>query len=122
MKDNVPSDKATGQRAETRITASQYERVEFKTSKSETLHQFKLMDVSAKGLCFVAKENSAVLDDLTVGDQLKMKYYPPVSAGGAEYLITEIRHITKADQEEFKGHYFVGLLTLEKEEGSVFGG
>ena len=85
-------------------------------------HQFKLLDVSAKGLCFVAEEDSAVLNELKIGDQLKMKYYPPVSASGAEYLITEIRHITKADQEEFKRHYFVGLLTLEKEEGSVFMG
>ncbi|MFC1859212.1 hypothetical protein ACFL9U_14475 [Thermodesulfobacteriota bacterium] len=122
MKDDVPPGKESQERGENRITASRYERVEFKTSKSETLHQFELMDVSAKGLCFVATEDSAVLNDLEVGDMLKMKYYPPVSAGGAEYLITEIRHITKADQEEFKGQYFVGLLTLEKEEGSVFMG
>jgi len=120
MKKNIPDKKAEQQRLETRMTADQYESVEFKTSESDAFYQFNLFDISSKGLCFVVDEDSVVLKELKVGNVLKMKYHPPVSSGGAEYLMTEIRHITKADQEGFKGQCFVGLLIVEKEMGSVF--
>jgi len=119
MGDNVSPDKNQHNRSESRITADQYESVEFRSRISNTLHKFKLIDISLKGLCFVAKENSEVFNDLKTGDTLKMKYFPAVSTGGAVYLITKIMHITKARHKEFKGHKYVGLLTLEKEEGSV---
>jgi hypothetical protein len=119
MKNNSPTEKHEKQRIEPRMTPNRYEIVEFKTSESDALNQFNLLDVSSKGLCFVVDEDSVVLKDLNVGGILKMKYYPPVSSGGAEYLMTEIRHITKADQEGFKGQCFVGLLIDEKREGSV---
>ena len=119
MKNNIPEKKAEYQRSESRMTPNRYEIVEFKTSESDALNQFNLLDVSSKGLCFVVDEASVVLKDLNVGDTLKMKYYPPVSSGGAEYLMTEIKHISKADQEGFKGQCFVGLLINEKREGSV---
>ncbi len=120
MEDDVSTENGAPQRIEPRLKADRYERVEFKTSKSEVHHQYSLFNVSSKGLCFAVKEDSVALEELQVGDKLRMKYYPPVSSGGAEYLMTEIRHITTADIEEFKGHCLVGLLTLEKEEGAVF--
>jgi len=88
--------------------------------KSDTLYQFNLFDVSTKGLCFAVDEDSVLLKELNVGDTLKMKYYPPLSSGGAEYLMTEIKHITKTEQEGFKGRCLVGLFIFEKETGSVF--
>jgi hypothetical protein len=119
MKNNTPEKKAEHQRSESRLSPNRYEIVEFKTSESDTLNQFNLFDVSSKGLCFVVDEDSVVLEDLNVGDTLKMKYYPPVSSGGAEHLMTEIKHISKADQEGFKRQCFVGLFIYEKREGSV---
>jgi len=119
MENSIPTEKGEIQRTEPRTTADQYEMVEFKSSTSDALFQFNLLDVSSKGLCFVTDEDSDVLKELQVGDNLKMKYYPPVSSGGAEYLMTEIKHITKADQEGFKGQCFVGLFISDKKEGSV---
>ena len=120
MENNIQKGKGEMQRSESRMNADRYESVEFKTSKSDTLCRFNLFDVSAKGLCFAVDEDSVLLKELNVGEILKMKYYPPPSSGGAEFLMTEIKHITKADQEGFKGRCLVGLFIFEKETGSVF--
>ena len=120
MENNIPKGKVQKQRSESRREADRYESVEFKTSKPDTLYHFNIFDVSAKGLCFAVDEDSVLLKELNVGDIMKMKYYPPPSSGGAEYLMTEIKHITKADQEGFKGRCLVGLFIFEKETGSVF--
>ncbi|MCK4485159.1 MAG: hypothetical protein KAU38_00170 [Desulfobacterales bacterium] len=41
--------------------------------------------------------------------------YPTDSSSPPEYLKTQIKHITKDEQGQFKGHSLVGLLVLEKQ-------
>ena len=62
----------------------------------------------------LVKEASPILKHLEVGDILELKYYPMQLGGQPEFLKTEIKHITKDDKGQFKGHYMVGLSTLEK--------
>lgn len=106
------------ERREPRSPASQYSSVEFSASKVSPVHQFKLRDISASGMGILVKEDSAVLTDLKVGDTLDMKYYP-LDLSEPEHMNTEIRHITKAEEERFKGHYFVGLLILAKQNADT---
>jgi hypothetical protein len=119
MENNNIDKPAESQRTEARITAEEYESVEFKISKSNVLQRFKLLDVSEKGLCFVAHEDSVVIKELMVGDILNMKYYPADASKGAEYLTTEIRHVTKTDKEGYEGQSLVGLIIFDKKEGSI---
>ncbi len=119
MENNNIDNQAEIQRAEPRINADKYESVEFKSSKSNVLQRFKLLDVSEKGLCFVTNSDSVVLKELKVGDILNMKYYPADASKGAEHLTTEIKHVTNADKEGYEGQSLVGLLIFDKVEGSV---
>lgn len=100
-------------RAEPRSMAGQYSSVEFTTSSSVLIYQFKVWNIAAKGMCILVKETSEAMQHLNVGDILEMKYYPVDRSGPPEMLKTEIRHITKNDEGRFQGHFFVGLLILE---------
>jgi len=73
-------------------------------------------DVSPSGIGILVNESSAVLDHLEVGNVLEMKYNPMNSSDLPEYLKTEIKHITKIEQGQYKGHYLIGMLILEREE------
>ena len=80
------------------------------------VYQFKIRDVSPTGIGILVNESSEVLDHLEVGNVLEMKYNPRNSSDLPESLETEISHITKIEQGEFKGHYIVGMLILERGE------
>jgi len=58
------------------------------------------------------KEDSDLLNHVKVGDVVNLKYYPTDSSQPGELLETEIKHITKDEQERFKGVYLVGLSIL----------
>ena len=112
MKDKRSIDR----RSEPRKIVDQYYSVEFSLDGLESLYQFKIWDVSSMGMCVLVKEDSAVVGHLKVGEQLDTKYYSTDSANPIEFLKSEIRHITKAGQGRFKGHYLVGLAILEKQQ------
>lgn len=100
-------------RSETRSLVDQYHSVEFSLEGLEYTYQFKIWDISSKGLCVVVKKDSEILKHLKVGDVLQMKYYRTISSQPAEFLRTEIRHITLDEEGRFKGHYLVGFLILD---------
>jgi hypothetical protein len=77
------------------------------------IHRFKFKDISPNGACVVIKEDSSMLNHLRAGQKLNMKYNSPIILG-TPTLKSEIRHITKAQQGRFKGHYLVGVLISEK--------
>jgi hypothetical protein len=92
-----------------------YYSVEFQLKGTGNLYQFKLRDISSKGLGILVNEDSAVLQHLRVGDTLDMKYYPPETSSPAEFLKTHVIHITKKKQKPFKGHFTIGLSIIEKQ-------
>ncbi len=103
-------------RSEPRTESEKYHSVEFKETESGHLYQFKIWNMSSKGMCLVIREDSAILNDLEVGKVLNMKYHTTDFSLPPEELKTEIKHITKEDQGRYKGHHLVGLLILENQE------
>lgn len=104
-------------RSEARSRAGKYSSVEFSTSKEAFTYQFKIRDIASSGIGILVNERSAVIKSLKVGDVLNMKYYPLNLADQPEYIVTEIKHITKDEKGRFKGNYLVGLSVLEKQKG-----
>jgi len=86
--------------------------VEFPVNGYKYNYQCKLRKNGFESIFVLVKENSAILNGLTVGNILKMKYYRSDSAGLPESFDTEIKYITKNDSGRFKGHYLMGLDIL----------
>ena len=103
-------------RSELRTIVDRFYSVELSIEALEPIYQFRIWNLSQKGMCVLVKEGSAILDHIAVGKVFKMKYYPTELLGPIEYLETEVKHITKDDGGRFKGHYMVGLSILEKQE------
>jgi len=101
-------------RSEPRSTSDQYHSVEISIGGFYFVHQFKIWDISLKGMCVLVKEGSVLLEHIKVGDVLRMKYYMNDLALPTEYLETAIRHISKDAEGKFKGHYLVGISILEE--------
>jgi len=109
MKEENTVMEAAEKRSESRTEKDQYYSVEFSIKGVEFSYQFKIWNVSSKGMCVLVKEDSDILNHLKVGDIINMKYYQDNSVRPTEYLKTEIRHITKDDSGRFRDNYLVGL-------------
>jgi hypothetical protein len=103
-------------RSEPRSIIDKYYSVEFSIRNCPFTYQFKIWDISRKGICVLVKEESDLLHYLSVGDILDLKYYSTDPSKAIEFLKTEIRHITKQKTGRFKGIYLVGLSIQGKEE------
>jgi len=103
---------STERRSETRAVDERYYSVQFTTQGLASFYQFKLWNISSKGMCILVKEGSQVLKHLKVGDTIEMTYYLTDSQGAHENMKTQIKHITKNDKGRFQGHYMVGLSIL----------
>lgn len=104
--------KGVERRSESRSIVDKYSSVELSTSNLLFVYQFKIWETSTSGMSILVKEDSAVLEQIKVGDVLDMKYYPVDSSEEPVSLKTEIKHITKDDQHRFKDHYLVGLTII----------
>ncbi|MBN2035081.1 MAG: PilZ domain-containing protein [Deltaproteobacteria bacterium] len=89
-----------------------YFSVEFIVAGTENIYQFRVRDLSAHGMCVLVKKDSELLGHLKVGQTWKMKYCRDDGAEPADYLTTEIRHITKEESGRYKDHYLIGLCIL----------
>ena len=114
MKTNSHNNSSPDRRPESRTILDRYYSVEFQLQDTGNVYQFKLRDMSSKGLGILVNKDSAVLKHLKVGDTVDMKYIPPESAGSSESLKTKIAHITQKDEEPFKGHFVIGLSIIER--------
>lgn len=99
-------------RSEIRAADERYYSVQFTTQGLASFYQFKLWNISKKGICILVKEGSEVLKHIKVGDTLEMTYYLTDSQGAHENLTTQIKHITKNEEGRFQGHYMVGLSIM----------
>ena len=100
-------------RSEPRAIKDQFYSVEFSIGNTPSLYQFKIWDMSSRGMCLLVKEGSDILESLKVGDIVDMKYYAAEASKPTDYLKTEIKHMTKDDKGRFKGHYLIGISILE---------
>lgn len=101
-------------RDEQRTEADKYYSVEFLIPGTSLPYQFRIWNLSAKGVCIVVKDDSDFIKNVRVGDVLNVKYYRTEVPHSTEYVKTQIKHITKDEQGRFKGHTLIGLLLLEK--------
>ena len=105
-------------RSEPRSTIDRYYSVEFSLSGCSFVYQFRIWNISTKGMCVLVKEDSDLLNHVKVGDILNLKYYTTDSSKPIEFLKTEIKHITKDEQGRFKGVYLVGLAILGNQDST----
>ncbi len=112
MDTDQSGENAPERRSETRKTADRYYSVQFTTKGLASYYQFKLWNISAKGLCILVKEDSDVLQHIDVGDTIEMTYYLADTQGMHENLRTQIKHITKNEDGRFQGHFMVGLSII----------
>ena len=99
-------------RSEKRTAAERFYSVQFTTEGLASFYQFKLWNISSKGMCILVKEDSDVLNHINVGDMIEMTYYLTDSQGAYENLRTQIKHITQSEDGRFQGHFMVGLSIL----------
>jgi hypothetical protein len=112
-------DEFVEKRSEPRDIIDKFYSVEFALKGIDFVYQFKIWNMSSKGMCVLIKENSDVLKHLKAGDIVDMKYYSSDSLAPTEHLQTEIRHITKDDEGRFKGHVLVGLSIIGNKESNL---
>jgi hypothetical protein len=103
----------TDKRSEPRTIPEKYHSVEISPEGLHSVYQFKVWDISQKGMCILVKEDSAVMEHIHVDDVVRMKYYQEDDLQSSAVMKTKIRHITKDEEGRFKGHYLVGLSILE---------
>jgi hypothetical protein len=108
-------------RSEPRRIIDKYYSVEFLMRDLDFSYQFKIRDISSKGISVLVEEDSYLFNHIKVGEILKLKYYRTDSSKPTEYLRTEIRHITKDDTGRFKGLCLVGLSILEDQDSKRVG-
>ena len=102
-------------RSEPRGIIDRFYSVEFSLPECAYVYQFKIWDMSAKGMSVLVREDSDLLNHVKVGDVLRLKYYTTQASKPIEYRKTEIRHITKDERGRFKGVYLVGLSIVESQ-------
>ena len=64
-------------------------------------------------MCILVDNESEVLDYLSVGDVIRIKYYPRDLYGQTRICRTEIRHISKGGHNRFADYHMIGLKMLE---------
>lgn len=106
------TDNSQEKRAEERKSVEPYYSVEFIPKGLASAYQFKIWNISSRGLCILVKENSKVLKHINVGDINQMTYYRTDSAMQTVVLKTEIKHISRDEAGRFPGHILVGLAIL----------
>jgi hypothetical protein len=109
---NSPDDSLPDRRSEPRSRDRKYYSVQFTKEGLDSFYQFKLWNISPKGMCILVKEDSEVLKHLAVGDTIDMTYYIVDALGASEKLKTQIKHITENEDGRFRGHCLVGLAIL----------
>jgi hypothetical protein len=103
----------TDRRSEPRSIVDEYYSVEFSISGLEMNFQFKIWNVSTRGLCLLVRPESAILSHLRVGETIRMKFYRENASKPADFINTKIHHITQDDTGKFRGHYLIGLGVAE---------
>ncbi len=107
------TEKAVEKRSEPRKIEDKYYSVEFSLPDLDFSYQFKIWNMSSKGVCVVVKEDSDLLNHVKVGQILDLKYSTTDASHPVENQKTEIKHISKDEEGRFKGLYLIGLSILE---------
>ena len=76
-------------------------------------YRFNLLDTSPEGMgMLVKKDNAQILEDLDIGDRIRMEYKTPEASIPMDF---EIKHVTLIERGKLKGHHQVGLSLLDEQ-------
>lgn len=78
------------------------------------VQQFRLKDISQNGTCFLVAIDSAVLRNLSVGQEIEIQFHFDSAGHPTVFHRSEITHITKAPQGLYEGHCLVGVRILSR--------
>ena len=78
------------------------------------IYQFRVINVTAKGAGLLIKDDSAFLKMIEVGQIVEADFISPEGTAPSGLYKAKIKHITKLDMQEHRGHQLVGLSILKK--------
>jgi len=102
-------------RSEDRRIVNKFYTVELLIHEVKFEYRFRIWDITSKGISLLINEDSDMLNYLKVGDILHLRYHTGDSSKPIGYLKTVIKHISKADAEQFERYLVVGLSILQEE-------
>ena len=100
-------------RSESRRAKLRNYRIEIKFI-GHPIYQFRVINVTAKGAGLLIKDDSAFLKMIEVGQIVEADFISPEGTAPSGLYKAEIKHITKRDKQEHRGHQLVGLSILKK--------
>ena len=104
---------AKEQRSEPRRVKLRNYRIEIKFV-GKPIYQFRVINVTAKGAGLLIKDDSAFLKMIEVGQIVEVDFISPEARAPSGLYKAEIKHITKLDEQDHRGHHLVGLSILKK--------
>ena len=113
MQKDSPKNITKEKRADARSTKLRNYRIEIKFV-GEPIYQFRVINVSTKGAGLLIKDDSAFLKMIKVGQIVEADFISPEGTAPSGLYKAEIKHITKLDMQEHKGHRLVGISILKK--------
>ena len=78
------------------------------------IYQFRVINVTAKGAGLLIKAGSDFLKMIEVGQIVEADFISPKGTAPSGLYKAEIKHITKLDMQEHRGHQLVGLSIMKK--------
>jgi hypothetical protein len=78
------------------------------------IYQFRVINVTVKGVGLLIKDDSAFLKMIEVGQVVEADFISPKGTAPSGLYKAEIKHITKLDIQERRSHFLVGLSILKK--------
>ena len=115
MQKDLPKNIAKDKRSEPRKAKLRNYRIEIKFV-GKPIYQFRVINVTTKGAGLLIKDDSAFLKMIEVGQIVEANFISPEGTAPSGLYKTEIKHITKLDTKENRGHQLVGLSILKKIE------
>ena len=100
-------------RSEPRRSKLRNYRIEIKFV-GKPIYQFRVINVTAKSAGLLIKDNSAFLKMIEVGQIVEADFISPEDTPPSGLYKAVIKHITKHDMQEYRGHYLVGLSILKR--------
>ena len=104
---------AKEKRSESRRAKLRNYRIEIKFV-GKPIYQFRVINVSAKGAGLLVKNDSAFLEMIEVGQIVEADFISPEGTTPSGLYEAEIKHVTKLDGQEHRGHHLVGLSILKE--------
>ena len=100
-------------RSQTRREKLRNYRIEIKFV-GKPIYQFRVINVTVKGAGLLIKDDSAFLKMIEVGQVVEANFISPKGTTPSGLYKAEVKHITKLDMQEPRGHRLVGMSIMKK--------